>query len=973
MRPHRLRLSAFGPFPGVVDVDLDQLSTAGLFLLHGPTGAGKTTLLDGMCFALYGRVPGARGVQRLRSDHASEEVPSSATLEFTASGRRLRVTRTPVFTRPKKRGTGVVEEKPTARLEELIGRDWRTLSTRPDEVGSELDCLLGMSAEQFWQVVLLPQGLFAQFLHAGAKERGALLETLFRTDRFRDAESWLGDRRSALRGRYDDAAAEARSLIDRVVEAAQVDEPAGDPDIDWYDEVLAAAQASVTATTSDAVAADAAAMATAERLRAAETLRDRQERRRDAEEAAAALTAAEPEIAAARAAVEAGRRAAPLLPLADHAERVAAALHAALSTADRLAAAVGAQPGDDLAALAGEARARIGRLEGLRATAARLAEADDRLRAADAALSTLDAQWAAVARERDALPARQATAAGRLASAQAAVTALPAARAESAHLDEVAADAAAAAALRTRLKAERRAEKQAREQSLAAREHRLAIAEALLAGQAARLATALVDGEPCAVCGAREHPAPAAASDLVEESALAEAEDRSERAADAHRQAAALLAATTAELATLDARVAGAGWADSAPLADARAAAAARVARLEAAAADLDSAEQAVAALDDADGALRDRLASIAAERAEIDGARAAAADVADEDRAALTEALAGAPDLDAALASTRAVADALDAAHRAAADAARLAHESEAESARVAEALAAAGFGSVADLRATADPALAERVAAHDAAAAALATTLGDPDLDVPLEPAADVASAGEADLLARAARDAARDAAAVATDRLRAVAGHGPALRQALAGLAPLRAELDEVEGLAELAAGRGSGNRLGMALSTFVLAARLEQVADLASQRLARMSDGRYTLRHTDARRDARRRGGLGLVVHDAWTGQSRDTDTLSGGETFMASLALALGLADTVTAEAGGAPIEALFVDEGFGTLDEDSLEEVMDVLDGLRAGGRVVGIVSHVADLRQRIPTQLRVHKGRSGSRLETVA
>ncbi|MGH3745141.1 MAG: SbcC/MukB-like Walker B domain-containing protein, partial [Mycobacteriales bacterium] len=91
------------------------------------------------------------------------------------------------------------------------------------------------------------------------------------------------------------------------------------------------------------------------------------------------------------------------------------------------------------------------------------------------------------------------------------------------------------------------------------------------------------------------------------------------------------------------------------------------------------------------------------------------------------------------------------------------------------------------------------------------------------------------------------------------------------------------------------------------------------------------------------------------------------------TFMASLALALGLADTVTAESGGAPIEALFIDEGFGTLDEDSLEEVMDVLDGLRAGGRVVGVVSHVTDLRQRIPAQLRVRKGRSGSTLETVA
>ena len=116
----------------------------------------------------------------------------------------------------------------------------------------------------------------------------------------------------------------------------------------------------------------------------------------------------------------------------------------------------------------------------------------------------------------------------------------------------------------------------------------------------------------------------------------------------------------------------------------------------------------------------------------------------------------------------------------------------------------------------------------------------------------------------------------------------------------------------------------------------------------------------------------RSGLGLLARDAWTGHDRDTATLSGGETFLASLALALGLADVVTAEAGGARIEALFVDEGFGTLDEQTLDEVMDVLDGLRDGGRVVGLVSHVAELRQRIPARLRVHRGRQGSTVSLV-
>ncbi len=182
------------------------------------------------------------------------------------------------------------------------------------------------------------------------------------------------------------------------------------------------------------------------------------------------------------------------------------------------------------------------------------------------------------------------------------------------------------------------------------------------------------------------------------------------------------------------------------------------------------------------------------------------------------------------------------------------------------------------------------------------------------------------------------------------------------------PLAAHAEQARRLADLAAGLGA-NTLRMTLSSFVLAARLEEVAAAASERLLKMTSGRYSLIHTDARRSGSGRSGLGLLACDTWTGVDRDTSTLSGGETFLASLALALGLADVVSAKAGGARIEALFVDEGFGSLDEETLEEVMTVLDGLREGGRLVGIVSHVAELRQRIPAQVRVHKGRAGSHL----
>jgi exonuclease SbcC len=183
----------------------------------------------------------------------------------------------------------------------------------------------------------------------------------------------------------------------------------------------------------------------------------------------------------------------------------------------------------------------------------------------------------------------------------------------------------------------------------------------------------------------------------------------------------------------------------------------------------------------------------------------------------------------------------------------------------------------------------------------------------------------------------------------------------------LAPLREEYDRVARLAALTAGTSAENERRMRLESYVLAARLEQVAAAASARLAHMSGGRYVLVHSDARGSGRGRSGLGLHVVDAWTGNERDTATLSGGETFFASLALALGLADVVTEEAGGLRLDTLFIDEGFGSLDDQTLDEVLDVLDSLRERDRSVGIVSHVADLRRRIPAQLEVVKTRAGS------
>jgi exonuclease SbcC len=255
-----------------------------------------------------------------------------------------------------------------------------------------------------------------------------------------------------------------------------------------------------------------------------------------------------------------------------------------------------------------------------------------------------------------------------------------------------------------------------------------------------------------------------------------------------------------------------------------------------------------------------------------------------------------------------------------------------------------------------------------HDTELAAVSEQLADPELlEAAARPVPEVEPLRAEAGAAVARRDDTLAVSAAAETRVAAVERLREALAQLLAEREPVVSAHRLVDQLSRLAEGKSTDNRLRMSLSAYVLAARLEQVAASASHRLLRMSSGRYSLLHTAQSSSGRGRGGLALRVLDAWTGQERDPATLSGGESFSASLALALGLADVVTAEAGGALLETLFVDEGFGSLDEDTLDEVMGVLDELRDGGRTVGLVSHVSDLRQRIPVQLRVVKGRCGS------
>ncbi|MFF7997150.1 AAA family ATPase [Streptomyces sp. NPDC007917] len=1131
MRLHRLTMTAFGPFATTQDVDFDELSSAGLFLLHGPTGAGKTSVLDAVCYGLYGQVPGARqgsGLS-LRSDHADPHTPTEVVLELTVGGRRLEITRSPEQPRPKKRGTGTTREKAQSRLREYLpgAGEWKALSRSHQEIGEEISQLLGMSKEQFCQVVLLPQGDFARFLRADEMARGKLLGKLFDTGRFAAVEERLAELRRAAEKQVVGGDERLLALAHRMSQAVGPtldvhqlpDLTPGRPGLadavlEWaaiarttarerQDIALAAVQAAETAHQAARRTADAARDRARLQRRHAEARRraDELERRRAeydltrarleqaraadavvpalelhaaaerdhtaataAEHTARARLAAEPGLelqgtrpadgpapaditlpgprpeapgaeqptpAAERAAgaalgADSGQRSAPPPdalaegpttdprgprapraldeqggagsgrggfgvpeqgfrrrgdvpgPAGDgRAQEVNGARGAAAADAERPAAGqwgVAGLAGVDAAGLAAEERRlreELGSLGAARRAerragevAAEVAGLDRQARADEEAIEEAGqwlAGWEAV-RQAHTRRVEAAQEAATLAEQLAGQLAPARQRLEAARRRDLLAGQATEAEQRLL---------RSREEAAAAHEAWLDLKDRRLRGIAAELAAGLSAGEPCAVCGATEHPRPARpgaghVDRTAEEAALA-----AYRQAEAGREEAERRLQSLREALAGAEAAAGGGTADEldraaadleTALAEARGAGADGHAAREALAQAEEEHDRRLAQRQEAErraAARASRREALLRERAgllaELERARGGAGTVAE--RAARLERHAGL------------LARAAAAAREAEAAARRL----EEAGARLVDAARRAGFeepnaAARAVLPAADQRGLRHRLEQWQTESAAVAAELADPQVAAAArEPLADpTAAEAAAEAATRALREgSARDAAARTRcqelDRLSA---------QAVADarrLAPLREEHDRLARLATLAAGTSGENERRMRLEAYVLAARLEQVAAAASARLRHMSGGRYALVHSDARTGGRGRSGLGLHVIDAWTGSERDTATLSGGETFFVSLSLALGLADVVTDEAGGTRLDTLFIDEGFGSLDEQTLDEVLDVLDSLRERDRTVGIVSHVADLRQRIPVRLEVVKGRDGS------
>jgi exonuclease SbcC len=988
MRLHRLELVAFGPFAERQRVDFDQLSQAGLFLLHGPTGAGKTSILDAICFALYGRVPGVRGsVGRLRSDHAAAPVGPEVTCEFSVSGRRFEITRSPEWLRPKKRGTGTVREQAHVVLKERVGDGWNPLTNRIDEAADLLNQVIGLGAEQFTKLILLPQGDFAAFLRATAEERRPLLQKLFGTDRFAEVERWLAERRRESEHHVHLAAATTARLFARAQEARLPVFPVpseGDEPTRTAEDVVAL----VTGWAEDARAERAQAHTA---VRGAE--REYEKARSEAESAAEALTerrrraeltaeldhlladsARHQQYRAAVSAAGPARMLAPLLADLDTAEHDRQHAEQRWDDARARAEAAGEHPGaatpDRLGALGTE----LGALGELVRAERDLRRLDAQLESGTAAIAAAEHDRAtAVAQTRE-LTARQAELSAERTAAELIAVTGPDREQDAARATEV----ARAVLAEQQLALDQVAAEDALRAAINAHQTAVDVVQELRArrldGMAAELAGGLVPDEPCPVCGSGAHPTPAAHRvPPVTEPAQRRAEAAQKSAEAEREQARVVVQAGQERRAALRAVTGGHDPATAAAdlsraherLEQARAAdvrAGELAAELAVIADELDTAAARQLAAIGAEAAGRETLAGIAGRRAELqtrlEDARGDDADVRTRHRRlsrvieALTE----------CAAAEQARAQAQD-------------RQTRAQDA-VERAATTAGFADRAAAAAAVLPeAEVERltglVAEHDTQVVRVRALLAasSEELTLDLEPEAEVARRQSVQAQARQAHEQARERHTLAGRAVRALTGLAAELETHAVATAPLRSRFAALESVSKCVEGTGGDNALRMRLSAYVLAARLEQVAEAASVRLAAMSGGRYLLVHTDGPSRGGARSGLGLAVIDGWTGVQRDPASLSGGETFCTSLALALGLADVVQAEAGGSVIETLLVDEGFGSLDEETLDEVMDVLDGLRSAGRSVGLVSHVSDLRDRIPAQLEVVKGRAGSRL----
>lgn len=1009
MKPLLLEMSAFGAFAQKQVIDFTELGNRDFFLIHGATGAGKTTILDAICFALYGDSSGAeRNPEQMRSDYASPEEPTRVAFTFALAGRKYLVTRSPRQPRPAKRGSGLTMEMPRAEFYVLEGAEWQPLASGWSRVTEVVEETLGFKSGQFRQVVLLPQGQFRRLLTADSRERQAILEVLFRTGRFSSIEAYFKEEASTLRLYLEQLQQQKETLL-------------GMADCSSLEELRAKIVSTEVLLQEMAVTAAEKESANFQaRRRLAEGYRIKAifDEMDQACAAYAALQEQQAAMEKERQMLEHARQALGLLP----AEERLQALRRIARQAEEEKNAANAEL-EKVQKLHREAENTWKQEEGRereREQAARqvayLSDLLNRVVEIQAAHSDwekalaverevkqvhqeIDAAWQQAQKARYSIREQEE----RAAETARQLPALEKEREEKERLHrrriELSEQEKKLLLAQKRVDASQKLLEEAEKRYRYVKKTSQQLQELWKNAQAALLAATLQEGSACPVCGSLHHPCLARYDQTIPS-----AEELDQSGQDLERTQAAwqnaqkqLLTCQSirqdlenrikllredlgeearrssqelqGELNELDKRRQAAKQA-----AEEQAKLARQMQEIEKQEAQLEEKlkrvqqeySQAVQRSAGLQAVYEERVRQVPAEMLDETRLRGACKQAEEQLRM-----------LKQALEKARLQLQGVGERMAAAGDRAQRAelHFSEARKDLVEEEKDFAGrllasiFANEEEYRSARRSEeemrqLESRLREYDTAFGAA---------EERVRRSKQQATGLEAPVLEELEKDArAKEEELKSLNNeislLSAKVERERQLGQKLDLLVQKLAEEEEqyqiIGRLAEVANGR---NPLGITFQRFVLGALLEDVIIAASERLKIMSRGRFILQRTLERSRANAAGGLDMEVFDNYTGTARPVTSLSGGESFLASLSLALGLAEVVQSYAGGIRLDTLFIDEGFGSLDADSLDHALRVLIDLQREGRLVGIISHIEELKERIDTRLEVTKTNRGS------
>lgn len=918
MRPIKLVMTAFGPYAERQELMLDDLGTSGIYLITGDTGAGKTSIFDAITFALFGEASGSgRESNMFRSKYAAPSEPTEVELTFGYGGEVYRIKRNPEYERPKSRGEGTTAVKANAELYFPDGR----VVTKLKDVNRAVGELLGVDREQFSQIAMIAQGEFLRLLLSTTDERKKIFRKLFATQRFSALQDKLKEETADLKLRCDAlhasiaryiggiACGEESGLCEETENAKSGNMPLGEVRglIERLIEFDENAERSLSAQI------DGCEKELEELTRVLTKAEEQKKSEESAKKTRAELSVQLPRLEMLRNELSEQEK---LLFRAKSLTEAAAEIRAELPNYTEL---------DKKNAFSAAAEIEIERADTERSE--KNTEIEDK-RAEIAGLKGEQEQLAKVGEESAALAGKKAD----IERQKNALSELKKTLSELERAEDGVRRAQEDYITRSRAAAEKKA--------IYEEKHK-----AYLDEQAGIIAQTLSEGKPCPVCGSTAHPHPAKLS----ESAPTKAQLDKFKAESEKAEGEMTLASSAA------------GEAKAAY--EAKKAIAEKAMREQLSVSDLDAAAE--------------RLSEKEAEISEQLTETAQLMDILEEKlkrRALLGKII---PEKEAEeRALTAAVSELSE-------KIVRLSAEKKGADERIGELSEKLKFAAKSQAESEIARLTGEAAAIESAYRRALDEYGKCDKLVVGLNAALSEAeknltekiSADISELQSRAAEISAEKK--LLSDKKQAAAVRLTVNSDALKNIAENAAQTEKTEArlawvksLSDTANGSIGGKEKIM-LETFVQMTYFDRIISRANARLMVMTGGQYELKRRGSAENNRSQSGLELDVIDHYNGTERSVKTLSGGESFKASLSLALGLSDEIQSSAGGIRLDTMFVDEGFGSLDEDSLDQAIRALTGLAEGSRLVGIISHVAELKQKIDRQIVVKKnGAEGSTAE---